>query len=170
MKRYFAVMLALCVLFVGVGEAKSSKKKGRLSVSAGVSVYNPPGTSSSSLLFEIAAKYRVSDKFTADMSVGWTQYDDVTLMPIKLNGEFHPLGDKVFDPYVGAGSGLYLSKVLETTSATVGVQAFAGLKYSPSNGIGFSGQVEYMLTDISDANSGGLSFGGNVEGNWEVDM
>ena len=173
MRKAIIVILFFGLLLSGIAEAKSSKK-GNLSVGAKVSMYNPPGDAGSTLLFEVTARYRFSDYVVAEMSVGWTQYSSggqtVTLMPIQLNGEFHPMGRKVFDPYLGAGTGVYLQQVGETTDATMGVQALAGLAFRPTSGFSFSAEVKYMLSDISDADSGGLTFGGVVEGNWEMDL
>jgi len=165
MKKHLILFFGAVLLLIGSAEAK-----GRITISAGVSIYDPPGDVSSTLLFEIAARYRLSDKVTAELSVGWTQYSDVTLMPVQLNGEFHPLGAKVFDPYVGAGTGVYLTKIAEVTEATIGIQALAGLAFRPAKGFGFSAEVKYMLADITDGNSGGLTFGGGIEGTWETDL
>ena len=173
MRKAIIVILFFGLLLSGIAEAKSGKK-GNLSVGAKVSMYNPPGDASSTLLFEVTAQYRFSDHFTGELSVGWTQYssggETVTLMPIQLNGEFHPLGRQAFDPYLGAGTGVYLQQVGETTDATMGVQALGGLAFHPTSGFSFNAEVKYMLADITDKDSGGLTFGGGVEGNWEMDL
>ncbi len=172
MRKFTLLLVAVLIVFTSSVQAK--KKAGKLSVGAKVSVYNPPGDASSTLLFEVAAKYNVSDKVTAELSVGWTQYtsggEDVTLMPIQLNGEFHPLGRIVFDPYVGGGIGAYLTKTGDVSSVTAGIQTLAGLSFKPAGGLAFTAEVKYILSDITDANSGGFTFGGGVEGNWETEL
>lgn len=171
MRRYFLFFLVAILLVSSGAYAKGS---GKLSVSASVSAYNPPGDAGTTLLFEIAARYRVSDKITAEMSLGWTQYEsggeNVTLMPIQLNGEFHPLGRKQFDPYMGAGTGVYLQKIGEEVTPTAGIQALAGVTFIATGGIKFSAELKYMLTDITDMDSGGLTMGGGIEGSWETDL
>ncbi|HDG68007.1 MAG TPA: hypothetical protein ENG11_02540, partial [candidate division Zixibacteria bacterium] len=75
--RYLCLLLAVSVLFSGAyAKTRKGKKPGRLSVSANVSVFDPPGDVSSALLFEVSAKYRISKKFTGELSAGWSQYDD----------------------------------------------------------------------------------------------
>lgn len=149
-------------------------KRGKLSVGAKVSVYDPPGNVSSALLFEISAKYRISSKVTTELSVGWTKYKDegveVTMMPIQLNGEFHPLGQSTFDPYLSAGIGGYLTQKDKKTDITAGVQSAIGLKFSPKEMFSFSAEIKYILPDITDPKSGGVTLGGGVQGSWETKL
>ncbi len=172
MRKFTLLLVVFLLVFATSAQAK--KKAGKLSVGAKVSVYNPPGDASSTLLFEVSAKYNVSDKVTTELSVGWTQYTSsgevVTLMPIQLNGEFHPLGRIIFDPYVGGGIGAYLTQTGDKTSATAGIQAMTGLSFKPAGGLSFNVEVKYILSDITDANSGGFTFGGGIEGNWQTEL
>lgn len=151
-----------------------ARKKGRLSVGAKVSIYDPPGSASSALLFEVSAKYRISTKVAAELSVGWTKYKDdrveITMIPIQLNGEFHPLGQNVFDPYLSAGIGGYLTQRDEKVDVTAGVQSALGLKFSPKGMFSFSVEIKYILPDITDPKSGGVNLGGGIQGRWETEL
>ena len=169
------VLVAIVIFSMDFSYASSrrSRTKDRnLKVGARVSLYNPPGTSITTMLFEVTAKYRVSDRFAAEFSAGWTQYNEegrtTTLIPIQINGEFHPFGKGVFDPFVGGGVGAYLKKWGDEQSATVGVQALGGFEFRPTTGFSMSLSVKYILSDITDPRSGGFSFGGGVQGNWET--
>ncbi|MCD6418242.1 outer membrane beta-barrel protein [bacterium] len=170
--RRFVLLTVAFVLILSV--SANAKKSGKLSLGAKMSVYDPPGDASSTLLFEIVAKYWVSTKVTTELSVGWTQYkesgENVMLMPIQLNAEFHPLGRISFDPYCGGGIGAYIKQTGDETSATAGIQMLAGLSFKPSGGLSFNAEVKYILSDITDSNSGGFSFGGGVEGNWQTEL
>ncbi len=171
MKRLLVFSL-MVFLFFGIADAK--KKSDGLSVSASMSVYDPPGDAGSTLLFEVAARYKLSNKLTSELSVGWTTYEsggeNVKYMPIQLNLEYHPLGQSLFDPYTGGGVSANLQQIGETTTATAGVQAFAGISFKPTSTFSFSAEVKYILTDITDASSGGFSFGGGVEGDLEMNL
>ncbi len=163
------VLLIILLLFI---PASAKKGKGKLTIGAKASLYNPPGTSATTILFEVTARYRMSDKLTGELSMGWTQYEaggkSTTMVPIQVNAEFHPMGRKFFDPYLGGGSGAYLSVIEEELDVTLGFQVFGGVMVRPTSGFGFSIQVKYILTDVSDSNSGGFSLGGGVEGSWET--
>ena len=163
------VLLIVLLLFI---PASATKGKGRLTIGAKASLYNPPGPSATTMLFEVTARYRMSDKLTGELSMGWTQYKaggkSTTMVPIQINAEFHPMGRKVFDPYLGGGSGAYFSVVEEELDVTLGIQVFGGVMVRPSSGFGLSIQVKYMLADVSDSKSGGFSLGGGVEGSWET--
>ncbi|RKZ33328.1 hypothetical protein DRQ33_04430 [bacterium] len=169
--KWLIFALIFIVLFSCV-EAK--KKQGKLSVNASVSVFDPPGDVSSALLFEVSAKYKLSNKVTTEMSVGWSQYEsggqNVTLIPVQLNGELHPLGRGMFDPYVGCGIGAYFTQTGEDVTATAGVQGLGGLSFSPQDNFSFSVEIKYMLTDVTDPESGGWSLGGGADINWETPL
>lgn len=175
--RWIFIALAVLLVFSGAeGKSKHSKKskKGRLSVNASVSVFDPPGDVSSALLFEVSAKYRLSDKFTSELSVGWSQYDDggvaTTFVPVEMNMEFHPLGQTFFDPYLGGGVSANVTQAGDEADIAAGVQALAGLSVKATNGVSFSVELKYRLPDISDPSSGGFSLGGGANINWSTEM
>ncbi|RLF27023.1 MAG: hypothetical protein DRN14_05970, partial [Thermoplasmata archaeon] len=118
-------MLAVAVLFSGAYAKTKRGKKSKLSVNASVSVFDPPGDVSSALLFEVSAKYRISQKFTGELSAGWSQYDDggvtTTYIPVQTNLEYHPLGRGMFDPYVGGGLSANFTQANDQTTATAGI-------------------------------------------------
>ena len=173
--RWVTVVMIIVVLATGA-QAKHKKKsnKGKLSVKTSVSYYNPPGSSSSALLFELSARYSLSNRVVSELSVGWSQYDDggqnVTFIPIQLNGEFHPLGQGTFDPYAGAGISANLTQTGDDVDATAGVQALGGISFEPKSGFGISIEVKYMLMDITDPSSGTFSLGGGVDVNWQTEL
>lgn len=173
--KYLCLVLAIAVLFSGAyAKTKKGKKPGRLSVSANVSVFDPPGDVSSALLFEVSAKYRISQKFTGELSAGWSQYDDngtnTTYVPVQTNLEFHPLGRGMFDPYVGGGLSANFTQANDQTTATAGVQALGGLSFKPADKVSFSVEIKYNLPDITDPKSGGFSLGGGADLNWSTEM
>ncbi len=164
----------LLLLSPSAAKTKKSKKPGKLSVSASVSVFDPPGDVSSALLFEVSAKYRISQKFTAELSTGWSQYEDggvnTTYIPVQTNLEFHPLGRGMFDPYVGGGVSANFTQHGDQTTATAGIQALGGLAFKPTNQVSLSVEIKYNLPDITDPNSGGFSLGGGANFNWSTEM
>ncbi len=149
-------------------------KRGKLTISVDVSTYDPPGDVSSTLLFEVSAKYSLSKVVSAELAVGWTQYsedeDVVTLVPVQLNGEFHPLGRRMVDPYASAGFGAYLKQRGDAFSATAGIQAALGISVKAPGGFSLNVEVEYDLQDITDPSSGGLKLGGGMEGSIDIEL
>jgi len=172
--RHLTFILIIALLASGI-EARKKKDKGNLSVNASVSIYDPPGNTSTALLFEVAARYTFTSKIVGELSLGWTQYSDngqtVTMMPVQLNSEFHPLGQSLLiDPYAGMGVGAYITQTGEETDVSAGLQALTGVSIKAKSGISISFEVKYMLTDISDFDSGSVTFGGGIEGSWSTDL
>jgi len=172
--RYLCLLLAVAVLFSGAYAKTKKGKKSKLSVNASVSVFDPPGDVSSALLFEVSAKYSFTDKMVGELSVGWSQYDDggvtTTYVPVQTNLEYHPLGQKFFDPYMGGGISANFTQTDNQVSATAGVQTLAGLSFKPTSGVSFSVEIKYMLSDITDPKSGGFSLGGGANINWNTEF
>ncbi|MCD6595415.1 outer membrane beta-barrel protein [bacterium] len=170
----FVLVIGLLLTSIEAKKRKSNSSRGKLSVNGSVSIYDPPGDVSSAFLFEIAARYSLSDQIVGELSVGWSQYEqsgeNVTFIPVQLNGEFHPLGQGIFDPYAGAGISANLTQTGDNVDATAGVQALSGISFKPQSGFGVSVEVKYMLLDITDTNSGTFSLGGGVDFNWETEL
>ena len=172
MKRTIFLVIAIFIVIApAMGEKKSGK--GHLSVKAKVSTYTTSG-GSTTLMYGLTASYAVSDRISVDGTVEWTQYtedgENVELMPITVDGVFHPLGQRAFDPYIGAGIGAYLTKRGETQSGTFGMQVIGGVGYHPTSNFGVSFEVKYRLPDVAHPSGGGISFGGGVEGSLETTL
>ncbi|MBN2135929.1 MAG: porin family protein [Acidobacteria bacterium] len=154
--------------------AASNIFAGKLKVGGKASTYNPPGADNSTYMIEVTANYSISDYFSAQGSIGWTTYksggEDVTQIPVTLDGIYHIFGRKTFDPYAGAGIGYYITKVGSENESTFGFQVFGGLEFRPSSDFGVSVEVKYRVPDISNPDQGGVSFGGGVTGEIELDL
>ncbi|MCU0611577.1 MAG: outer membrane beta-barrel protein [Candidatus Eisenbacteria bacterium] len=167
MRPAIAVLGLLLLLAVPAPAAE----KGHISVTATASIYNPPGDAGTSPMLGIQANYWLSSYVSLAGNVSWTKYDDVTYVPIAVDGIFHPLGSASLDPYVGAGLGLNYRSWENETDMTGGAEFLAGLAYRPGGSLSFDFEAKYRVEDLSDtANSGSWSFGGGVTGTWSGDL
>ena len=153
-----ALMFALLVLFavsstIFAAERRGDSsgegcKKGTLTVSGRVSLYDPPGD--------------------AGYTPMYTSYNDdgkvVKMMPVTFNGLLHPLGQRVFDPYFGLGIGAYLKKIGNEDRSTMGLQGVGGVQWHPKSGCGFSFEARYIVPDGGNLSGGSFTFGGSITG------
>ncbi|MBN1755847.1 outer membrane beta-barrel protein [bacterium] len=169
MKLDKVVILILTLIFTF-----SSAYAGKLKLGGKVSTYNPPGDAGSTVMFEGTATYLLSDYLSIQGSLGWTTYksggETVTLMPVTVDGIFHFLGRQKLDPYAGAGIGYYRTTVGGADESTFGFQLFSGIEWRPSSNFGLSFEVKYRVPDISQPDQGGVSFGGGITGDIELDI
>jgi hypothetical protein len=171
----FAIIIAILVA------PAFSKDKGHISVTAKAEIYNPPGDDLIAPMFTIEARYRFNAYLAAVGSGSWTQYDlgeaEVTYVPVAVDGEVHPLGRGVFDPFAGVGLAFnykqynYSIDGNDETDLTLGTEFFGGVSYKPKNQFGFELNFKYRIEDVVNAgDSGSWSLGGGVTGSWEKDL
>ena len=173
-----ALMFALLVLFavsstIFAAERRGDssgegRKKGTLTVSGRVSLYDPPGDAGYTPMYGLSARYSLSDKVELEGNVEYTSYNDdgkvVKMMPVTFNGLLHPLGQRVFDPYFGLGIGAYLKKIDNEDRSTMGLQGVGGVQWHPKSGCGFSFEVRYLVPDGGNFSDGSFTFGGSITG------
>ena len=174
--------IVFCVIILAVLAAPTfAKEKGHISVTAKAEIYNPPGDDLIAPMFTVAARYRFSSFLAAVGSGSWTKYEldgaDVTFVPVAVDGEVHPLGKGVFDPFLGAGIAFnyrqydYSPPQDDDTELTMGAEFLGGISYKPKNQFGFEFNFKYRIEDIANASdSGSWSLGGGVTGSWEKDL
>ena len=169
------LMLLILLFTLVVAPLSAKPKKGHLSVKAKVSLYDPPDGGSTTI-YGVNATYRLSSFFSVAGNVEYSVYDndsneDVTYLPVTVEGKFHPLGlSSNFDPYLGAGLGLFLKTVGDDNESTFGYEMLGGITYHSNTGIGFTGEAKYSIPDVSKPDVGGLTIGGGVEGSFEMDL
>ena len=141
---------------------------GDFGVSAKASMYDPPGDASPSLMLGVEGVYTLNSFFDATVSIEWTKYDEnnqtITLIPVLLNGKFHPVGRGNFDPYVGFGAGYYYREGGLDIESTAGGKALAGISWKNKKGNGFVFEIAYSIPDFQDFSQGGLTYSGGVTG------
>ena len=170
MKRKLFVVFLLVEVTLLVPVSLSA---GKFGVSGKVSMYDPPGDAGPTIMFGAEAIYKLNDYFDATGSIEWTKYkengSDVTLIPVTVNGRFHPFGSGSFNPYIGAGAG-YFYKEGEgpDVESTVGGQAIAGISWTSKKGKGLNFELRYTIPDINDRSKGGLTYTGGVTGTVEL--
>ncbi|MCK5833516.1 outer membrane beta-barrel protein [bacterium] len=176
MKKF--ILMILVVLLASVA---FSADKGHISLTAKVEIYDPPGSAKIAPMFTIKGKYRFNAFLAATGSGSWTQYNyndaEITYIPIAVDGEVHPFGIGVFDPYTGVGLGVnfrqydYTAEQDDKTELTIGAELLGGVTYKPKNQFGFEFDFKYRVEDIANANeTGSWSLGGGVTGSWEKDL
>lgn len=170
MKKHIIALITVLLVLSLV----SGVHAGKLKIGGKVSTYNPSGADNSTYMFEITATYTISDYFSAQGSIGWTTYEtsgeDVTQIPVTLDGIYHIFGRKTFDPYVGAGIGYYMTKVGSVDESTFGFQVLGGLEFKPTSDFGVSVEAKYRVPDVSNPDQGGMSFSLGLTGEIEMDL
>ncbi|MDI6839620.1 MAG: outer membrane beta-barrel protein [bacterium] len=155
----YTSLIALLVLgFVGHGVA------GQLTIGAKASIYDPPGEAGPTPMLGAYVSYSITQYLSAEGAVEWTQYDNTTLIPMTVNMMYHPLGKKVFDPYIGGGGGYYYEKTGDDIESTIGCQSLIGLKWNPTQDFGVSFEAKYIIPDVKKPSKGGFSYGGAITG------
>lgn len=178
MKRIFIFILIVLAI---TAPLYGKSKKGRLSVKAKMSLYDPPGSAKVAPMFTLEATYRMSAKLAISGSGSWTSYPDgdanITFIPIAVTGEVHPLGYSVFDPYAGAGLAGnlrqidYEEPIKDKTEFKLGTELFGGVSYKPKGFLGFELELRYRIEDIANpGDTGSFSVGGGITGTWETDL
>ncbi len=157
-----------------IGTTLYGKDKGHLSLKAKVSLYDPPD-GGQTMIYGVTADYRFSNFFSAAGNAEYAQYnnddsEDVTYMPVTVDGKLHALGDSSIDPYLGAGLGLFLKTVGDENETTFGFEFLGGISYHMESGFGFSAEAKYAIPDVSNPDEGGLTLGGGIEGSLEMDL
>jgi len=144
------------------------RKKGTLTVSGRVSLYDPPGDAGYTPMYGLSARYSLSNKVEIEGNVEYVSYNDngetVKMMPVTFNGLLHPLGRTVFDPYFGMGIGAYLKKIGDEDQSTIGFQGVGGVQWCPVSGFGLSFEVRYIVPDGGNLSGGSFTFGGSITG------
>ncbi len=173
------IVITLCLFAVLISPVFADKN-GHISITAKAELYDPPGDANIAPMFTVQARYRMSAFLAIVGSGSWTNYDysgaDVTYIPIAIDGEAHPLGRSVFDPYGGAGISFNYrqydyDEVEDETDLTIGVELLGGVTYKPKNNFGFQFDVKYRIEDIANpGDSGSWTVGGGVTGSWEADI
>ncbi len=172
MKR---VILILCIFGLLTMPAFSAKK-GHLSVNAKAELYNPPGEDIVAPMLTVQARYRLNAFIAIVGSGSWTKYEvsdvDVTFVPVSVDGELHPLGTNIFDPYVGVGLGVNYRQAEEADpELDIGADILGGLIWKPEGHFGIDVSVKYRIEDLANpGDSGSWSVGGGVTGSWETDI
>ena len=141
---------------------------GDFGVSAKASMYDPPGDAGPSLMLGAEAGYKLNKFFDATLSIEWTKYDvnneTITLIPVLLNGKFHPFSRGNFDPYVGLGAGYYYKEGGIDVQSTAGGKALAGISWKNKTGNGFMVEISYSIPDFQDFSKGGFTYSGGITG------
>ncbi|MGB9561528.1 MAG: hypothetical protein ACPL6C_01815 [bacterium] len=142
---------------------------GKVSVGGNFSVYDPPGDAGPTIMIGVSLGVRFNDYFEGACNIDWTQYKeggkDVTLIPITIDIISHPLGIKLFDPFIGGGIGYYYKLVGNENQSTLGAQFKFGIHWKPTTGTGLDFTVTYRVPDIiNHPNDGGWSLGGGASG------
>lgn len=160
-KKIFLVVLFFIIF-------AQSVQAGIVSFSARASIYNPPEEGASpSIMYGFGFDYSVNPIVTVRGAAEYTSYTvkgvQYSLMPITLNiiAHFIPYGN--FDPYLGAGCGLYSKTVGADETRSLGLQAVAGLKFYIGN-FTCAFEANYMIPDCQKSGSGNLSYGGWASG------
>jgi outer membrane protein W len=169
------LILILCI-FALVAAPAMAKKKGHISVNAKMELYNPPGDDLIAPMFTVQARYRMSAFFAAVGNASWTKYkiagNDVTFVPLSVDGELHPMGKSTFDPYLGAGIGANYRQVeTQDPEINIGADLLGGLIWKPEGYFGVDVSLRYRIEDIANpSKSGSWTVGGGVTGSWEKDL
>jgi len=174
-KLTFVILIALAAA-TGFGKSDS-----HISLIARAEIYDPPGSAKIAPMFTFEGRYRFNAFLAATGSGSWTQYGyddaDVTYIPVSVDGELHPFGKGVFDPFAGVGLGFnfrrfdYSGVQDDETELTLGLEFLGGVTYKPKNQFGFDFNFKYRIEDIANAgDTGSWSFGGGVTGSWEKDL
>jgi len=169
------LLLILCIFAIAVAPMFAADK-GHLSVNAKMELYNPPGDDIVAPMFTVQARYRLSAFLALVGNASWTKYEvsdnDVTFVPVAIDGELHPLGRKTFDPYIGVGLGANYRQVESLDpELNIGANLLGGLVWNPEGHFGVDVSVKYRIEDIANpGDTGSWSFGGGVTGSWETDL
>lgn len=142
---------------------------GKVTLGATMSMYDPPGEAGPTLMIGVSAGVRFNDYFEGACNIEWTQYKeggkDVTLIPVTVDVVSHPLGIRLFDPFIGGGLGYYYKLVGDENQSSLGAQVKFGLHWKPTSGTGLDFTVTYRVPDIiNKPNEGGWSIGGGASG------
>lgn len=142
---------------------------GKINLGGTFSVYDPPGEAGPTVMIGLSAGVRFNDYFEGACNIEWTQYKeagkDVMLIPVTVDIVAHPLGIRLFDPFIGGGIGYYYKLVDEENQSSLGAQLKFGLHWKPTSGTGLDFTVTYRAPDIiNKPKEGGWSIGGGASG------
>lgn len=164
-------LAAVSILFSVVAFPAFAAEKGHISITATASIYDPPGDAGATPMVGVQVNYWLSSYVSLAGNASWAKYDDITYVPVSVDGILHPLGSSKFDPYVGGGLGVNYRSWENKTDTTMGVEFLAGLSYRPGGSLSFDVEAKYRVEDLGDtADTGSWSFGGGITGTWSGDL
>ncbi|MCK4353074.1 outer membrane beta-barrel protein [candidate division WOR-3 bacterium] len=160
--KYFIILFAL--------EFASQSLAGKLTIGVKASIYDPPGAPGPTPMVGGYVSYSIGKYLNIEGAVEWSNYDNTTFMPITVNTVYHPLGRKVFNPYIGGGIGYYYKKVNDAPESTIGCQLLLGLNWNPPQAFGLSLEIKYIIPDIKNTSESGFSYGGAITGTMIMEL
>ncbi len=156
------IVLALALFAVAVSPALA----GNLTVSGRAGLFSPNG-GSSSMMYGLGANYALNDNLSVRGAIETTSYDvggvSTSFTPVTLDLIYSQTMVGMITPYAGAGLSYNTTTAGGVSKQTSGGQAEAGIKFELG---GFMAGVEYryMLTDLSNSNSGASTYNAYMTG------
>jgi outer membrane protein W len=149
------ICLLVCLL-----ASVTSVFAGTINVSGRAGMYGIPGSSSTSIMYGLAADYAINQNLSVRGALETTTYNtaagSTTFTPVSVDLIYSQSIQGMLRPYAGAGVSYNTWTIGGTSTTATGAQAEAGIRFDVG---GFSAGIEYryLMPNLNDSSKNSSS-------------